>query len=38
MRLFQITGLDATFDIFEDRAAAIARVTQPAEGSSSGAP
>ena len=38
MRLFQITGLDATFDIFEDRAAAIARVTQPAEGSSGGAP
>jgi anti-sigma B factor antagonist len=38
MRLFQITSLDATFDIFEDRAAAIARVTQPAEGSSSGAP
>jgi anti-sigma B factor antagonist len=38
MRLFQITSLDATFDIFEDRAAAIAQVTQPAEGSSSGAP
>jgi anti-sigma B factor antagonist len=38
MRLFQITGLEATFDIVEDRAAAIARVTQPAEGSSSGAP
>jgi anti-sigma B factor antagonist len=38
MRLFQITGLDATFDIFEDRAAAIARVTQPAEGRSGGAP
>ena len=38
MRLFQITSLDATFDIFEDRAAAIARVTQPAEGSSGGAP
>jgi anti-sigma B factor antagonist len=38
MRLFQITCLDATFDIFEDRAAAIARVTQPAEGSSGGAP
>ena len=38
MRLFQITGLEATFDIFEDRAAAIARVTQPAEGSTDGAP
>ena len=38
MRLFQITSLDATFDIFEDRAAAIASVTQPAEGSSGGAP
>jgi anti-sigma B factor antagonist len=38
MRLFQITSLDATFDIFEDRAAAVARVTQPAEGSSGGAP
>jgi anti-sigma B factor antagonist len=38
MRLFQITSLDATFDIFEERAAAIARVTQPAAGSSDGAP
>ena len=38
MRLFQITSLDATFDIFEDRAAAVARVAQPAEGSSDGAP
>jgi anti-sigma B factor antagonist len=38
MRLFQITSLDATFDMFEDRAAAIARVTQPADGSSDGAP
>ena len=38
MRLFQITSLDATFDIFEDRAAAVARVTQPAAGSSGGAP
>jgi anti-sigma B factor antagonist len=38
MRLFQITGLEATFDIFEDRAAAIARVAQPAEGSTDGAP
>jgi anti-sigma B factor antagonist len=38
MRLFQITSLDATFDIFDDRAAAIASVTQPAEGSSGGAP
>ena len=38
MRLFQITGLEATFDIFEDRGRAIARVTQPAEGRSGGAP
>jgi anti-sigma B factor antagonist len=38
MRLFQITSLDATFDIFEDRAAAVAHVTHSAEGSSDGAP
>jgi anti-sigma B factor antagonist len=38
MRLFQITSLDATFDIFEDRAAAVAHVTQTADGSSDGAP
>jgi anti-sigma B factor antagonist len=38
MRLFQITSLDATFDIFEDRAAAVAHVTQAADGSSDGAP
>jgi anti-sigma B factor antagonist len=38
MRLFEITSLDATFDIFEERTAAIAHVTQPAEGSSDGAP
>ena len=30
LRLFQITGLEGTFDIFADRAAAIAYVTQPA--------
>jgi anti-sigma B factor antagonist len=38
LRLFQITSLDATFDIFEDRAAAVDRVTQPAQDSSGGAP
>jgi anti-sigma B factor antagonist len=38
MRLFQITSLDATFDIFEARAAAVAHVLQPADGSSDGAP
>jgi anti-sigma B factor antagonist len=38
MRIFQITSLDATFDIFEDRAAAVAHVTQTAGGSSDGAP
>jgi anti-sigma B factor antagonist len=38
MRLFQITSLDETFDIFEERAAAVAHVTQPADGSSDGAP
>jgi anti-sigma B factor antagonist len=35
LRLFQITSLDRTFDIFPDRAAAIAHVT---EASSDGAP
>ncbi|MGH2899697.1 MAG: STAS domain-containing protein, partial [Solirubrobacteraceae bacterium] len=30
LRLFQITSLDDTFDIFDDRAKAIAHVTQPA--------
>ncbi|HUR86147.1 MAG TPA: STAS domain-containing protein [Solirubrobacteraceae bacterium] len=41
LRLFQITSLDATFDIFDDRAAAVAHVTgvdQRAGGSSEGAP
>jgi anti-sigma B factor antagonist len=37
LRLFQITSLDDTFDIFDDRAAAIAHV-QSAGGSSAGAP
>ena len=30
LRLFQITGLEGTFDMFDDRAEAIAYVTQPA--------
>lgn len=42
LRLFQITNLDDTFDIFDDRAKAIAHVLQDedpaAEGSSAGAP
>jgi anti-sigma B factor antagonist len=40
LRLFQITSLDDTFDIFPDRAEAIAHVTQepPAGGSAAGAP
>ncbi len=40
LRLFQITSLDDTFDIFPDRAKAIAHVTQepPAGGSAAGAP
>ena len=38
MRLFEITSLDATFDIFDERAAAVAHVTQPAAGNSGGAP
>ena len=29
LRLFQITNLDSTFDIFDDRPPAIAHVTQP---------
>lgn len=32
LRLFQITKLDGTFDIFADRAAAIAHVTMPRSG------
>ncbi len=38
LRLFHITRLDTTFDIFGDRAAAIAHVTQPTAGSSGEAP
>ena len=39
LRLFQITGLDTTFDIFADRPAAFAHVRdQPAGGSSGGDP
>ena len=40
LRLFQITSLDDTFDIFPDRAKAIAHVTHepPAGGSAVGAP
>ncbi len=42
LRLFQITNLDDTFDIFDDRAKAVAHVLQEpgasAEGSSAGAP
>lgn len=42
LRLFQITSLDTTFDIFDDRSAAIAHVLQDSdsstEGSSAGAP
>jgi anti-sigma B factor antagonist len=40
LRLFQITSLDDTFDIFDDRAKALAHVLQepPAWGSSAGAP
>jgi anti-sigma B factor antagonist len=32
LRLFQITKLDSTFDIFSDRESAIAHVTSPAAG------
>ena len=32
LRLFQITKLDGTFDIFPDREAAIAHVTEPQPG------
>ena len=35
LRLFQITSLDDTFDIFDDRAKAIAHVLQDAPGASS---
>jgi anti-sigma B factor antagonist len=38
LRLFQITNLDETFDIFDDRAKAIAHVTHAAGGSSADAP
>jgi anti-sigma B factor antagonist len=46
LRLFQVTSLDTTFDIFDDRSQAIAHVTQApdgpatptADGSSAGAP
>ena len=39
LRLFQITSLDETFDIFSERATAFAHVqTQTADGSSEGAP
>jgi anti-sigma B factor antagonist len=43
LRLFQITSLDETFDIFAERSAAFAHVAgpgsdQPAGGSSAGAP
>ncbi|MGH2942581.1 MAG: STAS domain-containing protein [Solirubrobacteraceae bacterium] len=40
LRLFQITSLDTTFDIVDDRATAIAHVLQEptAEGSPAGAP
>jgi anti-sigma B factor antagonist len=40
LRLFEITSLDTTFEIFPDRAQAIARVMEPqkAGGSSAGAP
>jgi anti-sigma B factor antagonist len=38
LRLFQITSLVETFDIFDDRTGAIAHVLQGAGGSSAGAP
>ncbi len=38
LRLFQVTNLDDTFDIFDDRAKAIAHVIQVEGGSSAGAP
>ena len=38
LRLFQITSLDETFDIFRDRPSAFAFVDQSAAGSSGGAP
>ena len=36
LRLFQITGLENTFDMFGDRAEAIAHVTRPAGGGAPG--
>ncbi len=36
LRLFQVTGLDATFDIFADRPGAIAHVTEPGSTESRG--
>ena len=40
LRLFQITNLDSTFDIFDERPPAVAHVMrgQPGAGSSAGAP
>jgi anti-sigma B factor antagonist len=38
LRLFEITGLDVTFDIFVDRPGAIAHVSQPAGESTGAAP
>jgi anti-sigma B factor antagonist len=38
LRLFEITRLDSTFDIFDSRDAALAHVRQPGGGSSDGAP
>jgi anti-sigma B factor antagonist len=38
LRLFQITSLDETFDIFAERATAFAHVRGQADGSSDGAP
>jgi anti-sigma B factor antagonist len=38
LRLFEITSLDETFDIFADPAAACAHVRHAADGSSGGAP
>jgi len=38
LRLFEITSLDHTFDIFEDRGAACAHVVQSSSASDAGAP
>ena len=38
LRLFEITRLDSTFDIFADRAAALAHVQSGEDGSTAGAP